>query len=539
MSEEFMKEFNDYYRSGTALMAIDTHERDRCIAEIINSVSLVNQKPGNDPVRVLVWSMSEGWKDEYRQPILPKVQEAYFALNQIIELQNSSQQNNQVVGGLDENVIYIMKDFGIYLHQNKYQFYDHVQSALYNLIPQLNASLRSIVFVGPNFKTPSGLAHEIKTFNYPLPSEEEIRHIMIKLCDENNVTMSTNELPHLVTACRGLVEHEVQDVVALASRRYNKQLDERALNLFWGQKTQIIQNTDILGFFPPMEGGLDNIGGLSKIKDHLELDRQCFSAEACAFGIKPPKGILIAGIPGTGKSLTAYCVANYFRMPLISLEIGNLMSKYVGESEERAIAATQLLDSLAPAVFWIDEVEKAFGGISGESDSGATQRVFGIFLKWMNDRTSCIYTVMTANDIKQLPIEFLRKGRIDEVFFVDLPDLESRDEIFRIQLRKRNRDDNKFECAILASLTQGFSGADIEAVVQTALKYAFLDKKSDIDLVYLKKAIKTIVPISKSDKERVSSIRNWGGTHAKSAHFVKEPVAVSKGRKIIPDSTMN
>lgn len=519
---KFTDEFMDRFMCGTALLAVETHERNRCIEEIHTEIKKFNEERTDDEkIQILIWTVANGWKFIDGPPLEGTEGEAHVALNHIRMFAQNTSNANGIAGGVSENAIFIMQDFGFYLHKDNYQYHDVVISSLYGLIPELQASTRSIVFVGPNFKTPSALSHEIKTLEYALPNEKSIQATIEELVGEHNGEIEKETLQPLVLAAKGLVQHEVEDATALCIKRFGLKLDNRAITQMWEQKIQIIKNTDLLQFAQPIEGGLDNIGGLQNIKNHLKLDQQCLQPEAKSFGINPPKGLLIAGIPGSGKSLTAKCAASFFKLPLISLEIGQLMSKYVGESEDHAIQATKLLDSLAPAVLWIDEVEKAFGGVGSDLDSGATQRVFGIFLKWMNERESLIYTIMTANDVSKLPVEFLRKGRIDEVYFVDLPNSQEREDIIRIQLRKCGRDDTMFDCLELSKHTVDFSGADIEAVIQLALKKAFLAKMKDIEMGILIDSIGDIMPIYKTDKKRIDSIRKWGNEFAKPANVTK------------------
>lgn len=256
---------------------------------------------------------------------------------------------------------------------------------------------------------------------------------------------------------------------------------------------------------------VDDIGGLETLKDWLNRKSKVFSDldKAIKFGVDIPKGIMIVGMPGCGKSLTAKATASLFQMPLVRLDVGRLLGKYVGESEENMRKALKLAEAISPCVLWIDEVEKAFSGVGGEGGgSDVTTRLFGQFLTWMQEKENTVFIVATANDISRMPPEFLRKGRFDELFFVDLPNDDERSKILEIHLKKRKKWDRNIDMISLIKETKGFNGADLEAVIKETIETAFVDGKNTITTADLLKTIKDTKSISDTMKDRLKNIED-------------------------------
>jgi SpoVK/Ycf46/Vps4 family AAA+-type ATPase len=270
------------------------------------------------------------------------------------------------------------------------------------------------------------------------------------------------------------------------------------------------------GYRDPPAGGLDLIGGWENVKKHVQLDRPCFGREARQFGIELPRGLLLVGISGGGKTQMSLCIASYLGLPLIQLDVGSLMSKWVGESERNMREAIRLLEGLGSCVLQLDEIEKGFGGVGGEQDGGAAQRSFGIFLKWLSERSCPVYVVATANNIRALPPEFTRKGRFDELYGVYLPTQAEREDIFGIHLRLRGRQPEQFDLAQLARQADSYTGADIKEVVQMGLKLAFHAGKP-LGNDHLLAAIPEVRPLSKTDPEAVAEVTHWLDRHTKPA----------------------
>jgi SpoVK/Ycf46/Vps4 family AAA+-type ATPase len=257
---------------------------------------------------------------------------------------------------------------------------------------------------------------------------------------------------------------------------------------------------------------------MNELKDWMDKRTVAFTEKARAFGLPNPKGILLLGVQGCGKSLSAKAVASLWKLPLLRMDVGKIFGGIVGQSEENIRKAIRIAESTAPNVVWIDELEKGFAGTqsSGISDGGTTARVFGTFITWLNDKTAPCFVVATANDVSSLPPELLRKGRFDEIFFVDLPGKDDRHEIVRIHLAKRGRDPKKFDLEKIAEATAGFSGAEIEQVVIGSLYDAF-SENIDIDTEALLAEAKRSVPLSVTMSERIAELRDWAQTRARPA----------------------
>ncbi|MGB5593655.1 MAG: AAA family ATPase [Crocosphaera sp.] len=275
------------------------------------------------------------------------------------------------------------------------------------------------------------------------------------------------------------------------------------------EKEQIIKKTgslEILNFKETIE----DIGGLNNLKSWLRKKAKVFKQldKAREYGVDTPKGIMLVGMPGCGKSLVAKATCRLFEVPLLRLDIGKLLGKYVGESEANFRQAIKIAEAASPCILYIDEIEKAFAGI-GETDGGGgvTKRLFGSFLTWLQEKENTVFVVATANDISQFPPEFLRKGRFDELFAVDFPNEEEREKIFEIHLKKRRKWHQNIDINTLAKETERYSGADIEAVVKETIETAFMDNKDKINTQDLITVIKTTQPLSKSLAEKINKIK--------------------------------
>jgi len=255
------------------------------------------------------------------------------------------------------------------------------------------------------------------------------------------------------------------------------------------------------------------------LKEWMGQRTSSFNEEAKRYGLPEPKGILLLGVQGCGKSLIAKSIASLWKLPLLRLDVGKIFAGIVGSSEENMRKAIRVAESVAPCILWIDELEKGFSGTqsSGQSDGGTTSRVFGTFLTWMQDKKAATFVVATSNDVTALPPELLRKGRFDEIFFIDLPSAEERMAIFNIHLRKRKRNPDDFDLARLAAATPGFSGAEIEACVVDALYDAFDDDGKELTTDSIVQAAHHTVPLSMTMRERIEDLREWANTRARLA----------------------
>lgn len=336
----------------------------------------------------------------------------------------------------------------------------------------------TVIIVASKIEIPHELEKLITVLELDLPDENEIREVVLNFIENNEITSIFSGLvDEMISAFKGLSESEIEDLLSLAIAQ-DGDLTQKAIQLIFNQKQQMIMKAGVLEMIPLKES-IDDIGGLENLIKWLEKKAYVFKNinKAMEFGVSMPKGVLIAGVPGCGKSLSAKAVGKMFDVPLLRLDMGRLMGKYVGESEENMRRAIRLAEAISPCVLWVDELEKAFAGISG-GGSEVTTRLFGTFLTWMQEKTSPTFVVATANDVTKLPPELLRKGRFDEIFYVSLPNKEERKKIFEIHLNKRRKQDVPFiDLEQLVSQTEGYSGADIEGVVCDSIESAFVRSK--------------------------------------------------------------
>jgi SpoVK/Ycf46/Vps4 family AAA+-type ATPase len=374
----------------------------------------------------------------------------------------------------------------------------------------------TIFLIASQAYVPPELEKLVTLFEIPLPGEKEIREIIVDHAEALRANVPDNEeLTALTLAFRGLSEHEIRQ---LLNRGYQQDgnIGKEDLDLVRSEKEQIIKKTGILEMLPHKESeSIADIGGLDQLKRWLEQKRKVLADLTAAkkFGVDAPKGVMIVGMPGCGKSLTAKAAAHLFGLPLLRLDVGRLMGRYVGDSESNMRRALALAEAVSPCVLWIDELEKAFAGVgSGGSGGGGgsevTSRLFGFFLTWMQEKSGAVFVIATANDITALPPELLRRGRFDEIFYVDFPDREEAEKILEIHLRKRRpRDLERIDVAKLAKETEGYCGADLESAIKDAVEKAFVEGRKSVSTDDVRNAIKATRPLSEVMKDRIGDYR--------------------------------
>jgi SpoVK/Ycf46/Vps4 family AAA+-type ATPase len=320
-----------------------------------------------------------------------------------------------------------------------------------------------------------------------------------------------------VQACLGLTEKEADNAIAKAIILARGRLDGDAIGAVTAEKQQIIRKSGLLEFYDSSEQ-MGSVGGLKVLKEWLRKRVRAFNDDARAFGLPEPKGILLVGVQGGGKSLVAKAVANSWRLPLLRMDVGRLFASLVGSSEENLRGAIKLAESIAPVVLWVDEIEKGFAGVSSSSasDAGTAARVFGSFITWLQEKQAPVFVIATANDVSKLPPELVRKGRFDEIFFVDLPDVGERSDIWQIHLLKRNRDPSQFDQHTLAMASEGLSGAEIEQAVIAGLYEAF-DQGRPLTMDDLLAVLQETIPLSRMMEEEIAALRGWAKQRARSA----------------------
>lgn len=354
---------------------------------------------------------------------------------------------------------------------------------------------------------PQELENYITIFDVPLPTVSAIRTQIQEFADDLQLKIEDEVADDIALSLKGLNEFQIDQILNLAYQD-GGHIDRQDKRLILREKEQFIKKSGMLELVNFSEN-IDDIGGLENLKNWLVRKARIFSDldKALKFGVDIPKGIMIIGMPGCGKSLTAKATAQLFQLPLVRLDVGRLLGKYVGESEENMRRALALSEAISPCVLWIDEIEKAFAGIGGKGGSDVTTRLFGQFLTWMQEKDNTVFIVASANDISTLPPEFLRKGRFDELFFVDLPNAEERRRIIEIHLKKRGKWNRNINTISLIKETEGYNGADLEAVVKDTIETAFVTGKSEITTEDLLCTIKNTKSISCTLKDKIAAIR--------------------------------
>lgn len=430
-----------------------------------------------------------------------------------------------------DNGIFLLRDFDPYVKDPT------VVRKLRDVARELKMSYKTLIIVSPVMNIPEHLEKDISVLDYQLPDRDEIRQLLDRIITQVSsnpriqVALDEHEKELLVNAALGLTASEAENVFAKAIVEDGR-LDVSDVHVVLSEKQQIIRKSGILEFYPAEEEFSD-VGGMDLLKTWLRKRGNAFTERAREFGLPFPKGALLLGVQGCGKSLCAKAVSGLWKLPLLRLDVGSLFSGIVGSSEQNMRRAIRLAESVSPCILWLDELEKSFSGVrsSDVSDGGTTSRVFGSFIQWMQEKTAPVFVIATANDVSALPPELLRKGRFDEIFFVDLPTEEERSEIFSIHLRKRGRETGGFDVASAAAAADGFSGAEIEQVVVSALYDAF-DETREITQDDLLANVGNTVPLSTTMKERLQSLRDWARTRARPASEVTIERGWQEGRKI-------
>ena len=352
--------------------------------------------------------------------------------------------------------------------------------------------------------------------DFDLPSRAELSSLIANFAEAYGLSHDSDAQERYTEAALGLTYDETKLVISKSLIRHR----DFDINTILSEKKAIIRKSGLLEYYESREefGG---VGGLPVLKEWLARRQGAFTQRARDFGLPMPKGILLIGIPGCGKSLTAKAVGALWQMPLLRLDVGKVFSGLVGSSEENIRKVISTAEAVAPAVLWLDELEKGFSGVqsSGSSDSGTTARVFGSFITWLQEKSSSVFVIATANDVSALPPELLRKGRFDEIFFVDMPTEAERVDIFKIHLTKKKRALEDFDLELLARESKGFSGAEVEQVVIAALYDAFFED-DPLTTERLLTSIKQIIPLSLTMKEKIDDLRDWAQTRARSASGV-------------------
>lgn len=451
--------------------------------------------------RLFIWTMTHGIV-EHGQP------------------RNVTQHNSTVSPEAAVEWVMRQREPGIFIFKDLHPFRDSpaVTRCLRDAIASFRDTQKTILLMSPVQEIPVELEKEVVVLDFQLPTMGELNQVLTQeLNQSKSVTITTETREKLLKAALGLTRDEAEKVYRKA-RVVAGQLTDDEVDIVLSEKKQLIRRNGILEFME-VDETIDSVGGLEELKHWLTQRSNAFTERAREYGLPQPKGMLILGVPGCGKSLIAKTTSRLWGLPLLRLDLGRVYDgSTVGRSEANLRNALRTAESISPAILFIDEIDKAFSGSTGSSDSdgGTSGRIFGTFLTWMQEKTSPVFVMATANRVERLPSEFLRKGRFDEIFFVDLPNEEERKEIFRIHLQKRRSDISRFDLDQLTKVCEGFSGAEIEQGLISAMYEAFAQGRefTQLDIIA---AIRATLPLSKTMNEQVTALRDWARQRARPA----------------------
>jgi ATP-dependent 26S proteasome regulatory subunit len=477
------------------LIYLVTSEEERA-EEAISKIAQLNTQHR----RVFVWTVTHGMI-ELGQP-------------------RQTSQHNTVSPEAAIEWVVRQREGGIYIFKDLHPFITSapVTRWLRDAIASFKGTEKIIILMSPLQEVPIELEKDVVVLDFPLPDMGELDTVLSQHLGKNQNRRTTTEVREkLLKAALGLTKDEAEKVYRKAHVKANK-LTEDEVEIVLSEKKQLIRRNGILEYIEEDET-INAVGGLEELKRWLKQRSNAFTERARGYGLPQPKGMLILGVPGCGKSLIAKTTSRLWSLPLLRLDMGRVYDgSMVGRSEANLRNALKTAESISPAILFIDELDKAFAGGTGsaDSDGGTSSRIFGSFLTWMQEKTSPVFVMATANRIERLPGEFLRKGRFDEIFFVDLPNSEERQDIFNIHLTKRRSDISRFDLEQLAKVSDGFSGAEIEQALIAAMYEAFAQDRefTQLDIIA---AIKATLPLSRTMTEQVTALRDWARQRARPA----------------------
>ncbi|MDB6025144.1 MAG: hypothetical protein JWM68_1367 [Verrucomicrobiales bacterium] len=498
-----------YIRAGYAGLYLVSPEEQRVEAEMKSVIDHINStQKESEKFQLCYWSVVDGIVNTHTK----QVREA----NDPLELL-------QAISEEKERTVFLLKDYHLFLEEPNPIALRKLKDVLF----EAKTKQKPVILAGCRLVLPPELERELTVIEFSLPGKEVLRRVLHGVMESAGLkSMEAEQEDKVVDAASGLTTMEAENAFALSF------VQARAIepSVVSREKAQAVKKNGLLEIVETSES-LDSIGGLDCLKDWLLQRKGAFSKRAAEFGLPSPKGVLILGIPGTGKSLTAKATAAVFGIPLLKLDVGRIFGGLVGQSESNFRSVMQTAEAIAPCVLWLDEIEKGFSGAksSGSTDGGTSARVLGSFLNWMQEKKSAVFVVATANDVSQLPPEMLRKGRFDDLWFVDLPSQSEREKIWTIQIAKYRRNPKDFDCVQLARATEGFTGSEIENAFVDAMYLAFAGGNEPTDLT-IAQAITECIPLSKLMAEQISGIRNWTRGRARVATSPEE--SERKVRKI-------
>lgn len=460
------------------IQTFDFYSFDNIISEISNNVDVYEYNEGLGYVNFKT-----------------KKQESDYSLEQFLKLFQNQQK---------KQVYLLLKDIHKQLEDTK--VISLLKSIALRTMYEDNYNI-TVFIVSTKLVIPMELEKLITIYDTPLPNENKIVEILSDFEASMNINIEDDLKRELALYFKGFGEFEIIQILNLAYQRSGA-IKNSDIDFILEEKKQIIKKSGMVEILDFKEN-IDDIGGLDNLKDWLRNKSNIYNQleKAIEFGVDIPKGIMIVGMPGCGKSLTAKATARLFNVPLLRLDVGKLLGKYVGESEDNMRRAISITEAVAPCILWIDEIEKAFAGVGGANSNEVTTRLFGYFLTWLQEKNSSVFVVATSNDISKLPAEFLRKGRFDEIFFVDLPNDDERKNIFELHLKKRGKWNKNIDSIKLIKESENYSGADIEAVVKDTIEKSFINGKKEIATDNILEIIKTTKPMAIALKDKIEELR--------------------------------
>ena len=400
--------------------------------------------------------------------------------------------------------LFLLKDFNRFLTDLS------ISRKLRNISRILKLQPKTIIIIGSDLSIPKELQELITILEFQLPLEEEINQELTRLVTSLNIQVDPELFENLTRACQGLSLERIRRVLSKIIATY-KTIDTNSINVLLSEKKQIIGQTEILEYCSVNEQ-ISNLGGLNNLKDWLTKRKTAFSLQASNYGLPTPRGLLLIGIQGTGKSLTAKAIANDWQLPLLKLDVGKLFGGIVGESESRLRQMITVSETISPCILWIDEIDKAFTNTDSRGDSGTSNRVLATFISWLSEKTKPVFVVATANNVELLPLEIIRKGRFDEIFFLDLPQKQEREQIFKIHIQEfRPNNWEDFDYDKLSQLSESFSGAEIKQSIIEAMYHAFYEQRefTTDDICY---ALNELIPLAQLESNQTKKLQNWASS---------------------------
>ncbi len=426
-------------------------------------------------------------------------------LGHIIEHAKNDNQKMSEEKLTGEGHIYMLLDFHPFLRDNP-----EIQRQLKEFFSI--SSVCCIVMISPVFECPETLDKEFTLIDFPYPSAHELRSALRIIKHEipanypQAVKFADAHEEDLLLAAAGLTINEAENAYALSLVKHKNFNIPTIID----EKKQIIKKTGIIEFREP-RFSFDEVGGLDALKSWLHQRRLAFTEDALEFGLPAPKGALLVGIPGTGKSMTCDALANYWQMPLLRLDMGAVFSPHVGESEQNMRQVVQVSETIAPCILWVDEIEKGIGGVasSNQTDGGVGSRIFGTLLTWLQEKTSPVFVICTANNVHAIPPEFMRAGRFDEIFFLDLPNKEQREDVLIRLIAKKNRDPQLFDVSAIAAASENYSPAELEKAIGNALFIAYAEDKRPLTTEDIVSEVGKFQPLYNSRRDEIQDMKDW------------------------------